>query len=138
MKCITTRIKAIEEESGPNVWQEVQNGIEKIVSSLERGERGGQEGGVVPATGAAAATSAAGEATDNNSNTGSSSSNTSSSSEYDNIGFALHAEPILREWHFWWLVQRIGPTATLTNEVSLRVDPIYYTEKKMKNLQSQR
>ncbi|KAK8789004.1 hypothetical protein V5799_021218, partial [Amblyomma americanum] len=97
VKSVTERISAVNRSDS---WQVVQNAIEDVLRQLESGRGEGAEGGGrvrIPTL-----------------------------PDYEDEGepFLLGAMPILQAWSCgWWALQRIGPTAVLTNEVTERMDP---------------
>ncbi|KAH9371689.1 hypothetical protein HPB48_012007 [Haemaphysalis longicornis] len=105
------------ESQHPDVWQQVQVTVEEKVRQLQRGMPSRRLPAPTSSSGAAAAAAA-------------SSQEESGSDDDDDTfgtecGFAVGAQPVLRKWACgWWAVQRVGPTATLTNEINARMDPV--------------
>ncbi|KAH9371687.1 hypothetical protein HPB48_012005 [Haemaphysalis longicornis] len=102
----------------PDVWQRVQVTVEEKVRELQRGMPQSSRRPPLPAPTSSAAAAAA-------------SSQESGSDDDDDAdfgsdcGFAVGAQPVLRKWACgWWAVQRVGPTATLVNDLNARMDPV--------------
>lgn len=139
---IANRVRALERVT-PGVWLAIRDAVESVVVQLESG--------AVPATAAAAAAAAAAatvcapaapaaaaaaaavaeeDSADEDDDVEGEAADTETGA-LRNVGFAIGAEPVLHHWSYqWFLVQRVGSTAALTNELTQRMDPTAFYKKK--------